>query len=109
MSPSSPDIISAINKDWALELRTSLTEDELISAFAVHLNEMIVNDFSQLISILYRIDVSEQKIRQTLKENPQADGGKVIAHLIVERQKQKIKTRELFRPRANDIDESEKW
>jgi len=109
MSSASSDIIASINKDWALQLNTSLTEDELAEALAIHLNDMIVHHFSQLITALYRIDVSEQKIRQTLRENPQADAGKIIAHLIIERQKQKIKTRELFRSRDNDIDEDEKW
>ncbi len=109
MSPASSDIINSINKDWALQLDTSLTEEELIQAFAVHLNDMIVHDFSKLVTALYRIDVSELKIRQTLKDNPKADAGRIIAHLIVERQKQKIKTRELFRSRDNDIDEDERW
>ena len=109
MSSASSDIIASINKDWALQLNTTLTEDELVEAFAIHLNDMIVHHFSQLITALYRIDVSEQKIRQTLRENPQADAGKIIAHLIIERQKQKIKTRELFRSRDNDIDENERW
>lgn len=109
MSSASSDIITSINKDWALQLNANMTEDELIEAFAVHLDDMIVNDFAQLVRALYRIDVSEQKVRQTLKDNPQADAGRIIAHLIVERQKQKIKTRELFRSRDNDIDENERW
>jgi hypothetical protein len=109
MSSASSDIIKSINKDWALQLRPSLTEDELIEAFAVHLNDMIVHQFSLLITALYRIDVSEQKIRQTMKENPKADAGKIIAHLVVERQKQKIKTREQFSPRDNNFDEEERW
>ena len=109
MSSASSDIITSINKDWALQLNANMTEDELIEAFAVHLNDMIVHDFAQLVTALYRIDVSEQKIRQTLKDNPKADAGRIIAHLIVERQKQKIKTRELFRSRENDIDENERW
>lgn len=109
MSSASSDIINAINNDWAVQINDQLSEDELIKAFAAHLNDMIVLDFSQLIIALYRIDVSEQKIRQTLKENPKADAGRIIAHLIVERQKQKIKTRELFRSKNEDIEEDEKW
>ena len=109
MSSASSDIIDSINKDWALRLNNTLTEDELVDAFAVHLNDMIVHEFPRLITALYRIDVSEQKVRQTLRENPMADAGKIIAHLIIERQKQKIKTRELFRSRDNDIDENERW
>jgi hypothetical protein len=105
----SSDIIESINKEWAIELRPSLSEDDLIDAFAIHVNDMIVHHFSQLITALYRIDVSEQKIRQTLIENPKADAGRIIAHLVVERQKQKIKTREQFSPRENHNDEEEKW
>ena len=109
MSSDSSDIIELINKDWAIELRSTLLEDELIYVFAIHVNDMIVNKFSQLITALYRIDVSEQKIRQTLMDNPKADAGKVIAHLVIERQKQKIKTREQFSPRDNDFEEEERW
>ena len=109
MSSASSDIIDSINKEWAIQLRPSLSEDELIAAFAVHVNDMIVHHFSQLITALYRIDVSEHKIRQTLIENPKADAGRIIAHLVVERQKQKIKSREQFSPRENHIDEEERW
>ncbi len=109
MSSSSADIITSINSDWALQLKTTLSDEDLVDAFAVHLNDMIVHQFPQLVTALYRIDVSEQKIRQTLKENPMADAGKIIAHLVIERQKQKLKTRELFRSRDNDIDDNERW
>lgn len=109
MSSAYSDIISSLNRDWALQLNGRLSEDELVQALAIHINDMILHDFSQLITALYRIDVSEQKIRQTLRENPQSEAGRIIAHLVIERQKQKIKTREQFSPRDNDIDENEKW
>jgi hypothetical protein len=109
MSSANSDIISALNKDWALQLDARLSEEDLVNTLAIHINDMIIHNFSQLIFALYRIDVSEQKIRQTLKENPQAEAGRIIAHLVIERQKQKIKTREQFSSRAKDIDENEKW
>lgn len=109
MSPAYSDIINSLNKDWALQLNVRMSEDELVQTLGIHINDMILHNFSQLITALYRIDVSEQKIRQTLRENPQAEAGRIIAHLVIERQKQKIKTREQFSPRDNDIDENEKW
>ena len=47
-----------------------------------------------LVQILYRIDVSEKKIKTLLKENQGSDAGKIIASLIIERQMQKIKSRQ---------------
>jgi hypothetical protein len=41
------------------------------------------------------------------KEGENAAG--LIADLIIERQQQKIKSRQQFRQRDNDIDEDEKW
>ncbi|MEP6647874.1 MAG: hypothetical protein ABJC12_12365 [Saprospiraceae bacterium] len=76
---------------------------------AAKINEMISADFQKLIAILYRMDVSEPKLRSLLKDNPGSDSGLIIADLMIERQVQKIKSRQQFRQRDNDIDENEKW
>jgi hypothetical protein len=49
------------------------------------INELIKNDFSRLVQILYRIDVSEAKLKNILSENPNEDAGKLIAQVIIER------------------------
>lgn len=76
---------------------------------AATINELLLGNFQQLISILYRMDVSEAKLRLLLKENPGTDAGLIIADLVIERQAQKIKSRREFRQRDNDISEEEKW
>lgn len=73
------------------------------------INDLLVNDFDRLIAILYRMDVSDIKLKNLLKNNPGEDAGKIIAELMVERQAQKIKSREQFTKREDDIDENEKW
>ena len=60
---------------------------------AEKINAMITGDFSALIRILYRVDVSESRLRQLLQENKATDAGRLIARLILERQWQKILTR----------------
>ena len=40
--------------------------------------------FSKLISILYRVDVSEPKLKSLLKENPNINAGLLIADLMIE-------------------------
>lgn len=76
---------------------------------ARRINELLNSDFSRLISVLYRMDVSEPKLRLLLKENPGTDAGLLIADLMIERQLQKIKTRRETKRGYNDIDENEKW
>ncbi|MFI5131412.1 MAG: hypothetical protein ACHQFX_15530 [Chitinophagales bacterium] len=76
---------------------------------AERINVLIQNDFQKLISILYRLDVSEEKLKFLLKENIESDAGVIITDLIIERQMQKIKSRQQFSQRDDNIDDSEKW
>jgi hypothetical protein len=71
------------------------------------INELIKNDFSKLVQILYRIDVSEEKLKNILNSNPNEDAGKLIAHVIVERLAITKKARESFNttPRLDDTEE----
>jgi len=71
------------------------------------INELIKNDFSKLVQILYRIDVSEEKLNNILNSNPNEDAGKLIAHVIVERLAITKKARESFNttPRLDDTEE----
>jgi hypothetical protein len=49
------------------------------------INDCIQNDFNKLVQLLYRIDVSEEKLKYILQLNPNEDAGKLIAAVIVER------------------------
>jgi len=46
-----------------------------------------INDciFNKLVQLLYRIDVSEEKLKYILQLNPNEDAAKLIAAVIVER------------------------
>ena len=70
------------------------------------INELIKNDFSRLVQILYRIDVSEAKLKNILNSNPNEDAGKLIAQVIVERLAATKKARESFSA-SNRIDDTE--
>jgi len=71
------------------------------------INELIKNDFSRLVQILYRIDVSEAKLKNILNENPNEDAGKLIAQVVLERLAATKKARESFNttPRIDDSEE----
>jgi len=71
------------------------------------INELIKNDFSRLVQILYRIDVSEAKLKNILNANPNEDAGKLIAQVIIERLAATKKARESFNttPRLVDTED----
>jgi len=71
-------------------------------------NDLIVNDFNQLVLFLYRVDVNENKLKKLLHDNPGMDAAVLITELLIERQIEKIKTRSSFK-KQDDIPENEKW
>jgi hypothetical protein len=55
------------------------------SDLIAYINECIQHDFNKLVQLLYRIDVSEEKLKYILQLNPNEDAAKLIAAVIIER------------------------
>jgi hypothetical protein len=99
--------IQEISKE--LDIKTSETDEILIrQILANRVNDLLNTDFQKLVSILYRVDVSEAKLKSLLKENPDTDAGLIIADLMIERQAQKIRSRQEHR-RDPTISDEESW
>ena len=103
------ELIQEINKNIAIVLPDKISLDELQIQLGAYINQLIQTSFQKLISLLYRVDVSESKLKQLLQQHPGEDAGKIIATLIIERQLQKIQSRKQFRQTGNDFTEEEKW
>ncbi len=102
---SSPEkILSDLSNQLSLvekqDLRLQLIE---------YINLLLLEDFNRLLQLLYRVDVSEQKLRNLLRENPSTDAAILIADLLIARQDEKIKTRNRFSKEDDDIPEEDKW
>ncbi len=102
------ELIQTLNNNMGIELPVQLPQHELHLRLALHINLLIQTNFERLLTLLYRIDVSESKLKQLLKENPGEDAGGIIATLIIERQRQKLALRDQTPP-GTDIPEMEKW
>jgi len=87
---------------------TAIQEAEMKEHLLLYISHLLLHDFNKLIQILYRVDVSEQKLKELLGANPQTDAATLIAELLIQRQEEKIKTKEAFKP-DNDIPEEDKW
>lgn len=73
------------------------------------INEMILHDFNRLLSILYRMDVNEDRVNAMLKQHQGNDAAEIIAALMMEREMQKIRSRQQFKQSQQEDDGEEKW
>jgi hypothetical protein len=69
------------------------------------INELIKEDFSKLVQLLYRIDVSEAKLKNILQANPNENAGKLIAQVVIERLAATKKARESFSIKSSSIED----
>ncbi len=103
------ELIKSINKDLAMEMPDKILFEELKNRLSDYINYLIKNNFEKLISVLYRIDVSEKKLKNILQLNAKENAGKIIAQLIIERQLQKINAKKDYDTRNTNISDDEKW
>ena len=91
------------NKQLSIVQKEKL-RDQLVNL----INHLLLNEFNKLVQVLYRIDVSEQKLKQLVQKNPETDAALIITDLLIERQAQKMKTKRSFKADDNIADE-DKW
>ena len=101
-------LLQTLNEQLQVELPKIISEKELEDKLSTLIDHLIQHDFQKLVYILYKVDVSEVKLKQMLQQNADENAYIIIAKLIIERQKQKIESRKKFTP-ANNISEKEKW
>ena len=107
MKETESKMISELSTSLETDLSGTKSIDELKIALARYINDLINHDFDKLLRLLYKVDVSEKILRANLRQQ-EKDAGVVIAEMVIDRQLQKIETRQQFKSN-NDIPENEKW
>lgn len=93
--------IHQLQKDFALadvaldEYKPSAYENilEKILPYIRYLSE---NKKEKFLALIYRIDVSEQQIRNALKKDPSVSFEEIVSELIIKRTLQKVVLRKLY-------------
>ena len=86
-----------------------LPEREARRSLEAAVDHLLQTDFSRLVSILYRIDVSESKLRAALAGHPDTPASVLISDLILARLDEKRRSREQHRRPDPGIPEDERW
>jgi hypothetical protein len=106
----SEENIPLVQRELSGDFNLPVTNDkqQLVETLAEGINHLIHTDFVRLINILYRIDIPEITLKETLEQQADKDAGRLIAELIIERQLKKLKMRAQFKPPQN-IPDDDKW
>ena len=68
--------------------------DKLIDWLATEIKQLIDEDFERMLTVLYRIDVNEEKTKEAFT---MSDPSRQLARLIIERELQKVASREKYK------------
>jgi hypothetical protein len=90
------------------DLFTVTDQKSLVDQLSKRINQLIENDFTGLVNTLYRIDVDESKLKETLRQHPGESAGHLIANMIIDRHLQKMVARKNSGNKTQ-IDDNEKW
>lgn len=70
---------------------------EILAKLTPVVNHLLDTDMNALMNILYRIDVSENKLKQVLSTTEPHLVGLEVSKLILDRQMEKIETRKKYK------------
>jgi len=101
------NIISDLAQKMEVNLHGVRSMEDLQKSLSQYINDLVNHDFGKLVALLYRVDVSEKNLKENLLTSTE-DAGSIIAHMIIERQIQKKKTRDQYKSNT-DIPDDEKW
>jgi len=107
-----PNITEIINRDFELitEEQEAPSEEELFQMLCDRIAWLIEHNMEYLLSLLYRNDVEESKIHFALSPFEKEPANVAIAKLVMERQKQRLATKQQFgKQDSGDIEEELRW
>ncbi|HNE27763.1 MAG TPA: hypothetical protein PKL15_03810 [Saprospiraceae bacterium] len=85
------------------------TEAELLAILTERIADMLERQPDYLMSLLYRLDVLEEKIRPVLRPDAVEPAPLGLARLVLERQKQRVLTKLTIKPDALEGMDDWRW
>lgn len=89
----------SLREDLIIEIDN---EEQLLKLIEIYVQELIDSNFEKLLLTLYRLDISESKVKKSLEQNGAENASQSIAKLILEREKEKFESRKKFSRGNND-------
>jgi hypothetical protein len=99
------DVLSNISSDLSLELNKSeISEQDLLDAIASRVADLMDRDAGLLFSYLYRLDISEESLKEVINTAGDKPIAYRIAELILSRQKTRIEFKKKYKSEFDSDD-----
>lgn len=90
--------MESMPKEFSLENFSQEKDDRvLLNLIQQRVDEMMAHDLELLMSYLYRLDISEGRIRVALQNQDKIPANEALARLIYERQLERLSTRKKYK------------
>jgi hypothetical protein len=106
MPDTTAQIANAIQQQWELQLPETVTEEELLRILAQRVKLLLERGTEPFFQLMYRLDIPEHKLYDAMNTG---DAPHAIAHLIYQRQLEKIQSRLINKTEANEDDFDLRW
>ncbi len=77
-----------------------LAYEEMFRQLSVYVTQLIENDYHKLASLLYHIDLGEDKISLASEQHPEWGVADIITELVIHRELKKVLMRNYFRQKG---------
>jgi hypothetical protein len=95
--PIPQETYSLITKDFQLpEVKEEFDEEKAVQILAKAISQLMDRNLERLLQICYRIDLSENKLKQILHESEPDHVATDLAKALWDRQKQKVEIRRKY-------------
>lgn len=104
------EITDLIQREFQLEDQTIPTEEEeLLIWLSDYTAYLLENRMEYLMSLMYRMDISENSVAEALSPLHPEAANITIAKLILNRQKDRIFTKGFYQQKQEGIEEDLRW
>ncbi len=104
MENESQQVFNIIKRNFELEEADIAALSDIKSILVIRIREMLDKNVEKLLSIVYRIDISQKKIDAIFDNLSKDDIASEIADAVIERQLMKVQTRKLYKSNINKIE-----
>ncbi len=101
MSKFEDPLTDILSQHFELDFQSG-TGQEVVDLLANRISSLMAGDLESLMSMLYRLDVAEDKIQEAFSPDNPVPPNVSLAHLIIERQLRRMKTKQTYQQEPLD-------
>jgi hypothetical protein len=79
---------------------SELAYEEMFRQLSVHITQLLETDYNKLASLLYHIDLGEDKIAHAREQHPEWGIADIVTELVIHRELKKVLMRNYFKQKG---------